>query len=430
MMSAARLALSAGLVASFAAAAAAQVPAFIVAKQGDTLGESTIAALNSPFTDGNGKVGFVVNLADSTRSIWYGAGTIFNSNNALPNVLVGSESTMGVSNTGQFIYSPSFNGNDAVYTNGGKLLADTDAAPGFPGLFNTFNSRPRMLPNGTSYWVGGTAPTSGGSTTARVVYKATDPANPATISVVSKVGDVIGNTGGAAIAPGNATISFDYAVSDNDAFRMQRFVLNSATTNDDVVAINGLAVAREGNIAVGAERYQAFGAQGINNSGNWLLAGDTDGSTATDFFLSYNGTIALREGQTLGGITLGGNVRAASINNLNQAAHMWAFGASGEALFAGDAANLAASTLLLKTGDTIDVNGDNAADWTVTDFKASNAIGPGLDLGEDGYVYAEVDLTPIGGGAAIEAVIRLAIPTPGTLGALALAGLAASRRRR
>jgi len=142
-----------------AALAVPAIPAQLVLKQGDVVGPSTVSTLGAPFTDGNGRVGFVGALADSQRFIWWDTGPVFFSNDALPNVLTGHESTMGVSNTGGFIYSPSVNGNDAVYTHGGVLLQRGDPIPPLPGLYSSFNSRPIMLPNGTAYWVGGSTPT-------------------------------------------------------------------------------------------------------------------------------------------------------------------------------------------------------------------------------------------------------------------------------
>ncbi|MCC6359716.1 MAG: hypothetical protein IT450_13305, partial [Phycisphaerales bacterium] len=157
---------------ALAAYAAAQTPATVVAKVGDPASNSTISTLNAPFTNGLGQVGFVAALADSTRIVWIGNGPVFNSADALPDVLTGGEGTMGISDAGGFVYSPSFNGNDAVYTHLGLLLADGDPAPGMPGMFSSFNSRPTMTPDGTANWVGGWSATAGGSTVGRIFYSA------------------------------------------------------------------------------------------------------------------------------------------------------------------------------------------------------------------------------------------------------------------
>ena len=73
---------------------------------------------------------------------------------------------------------------------------------------------------------------------------------------------------------------------------------------------------------------------------------------------------------------------------------------------------------------------DGIGDWLIDDFNASGIIGPGLDFAEDGLVYVEVDLASFDGSTNIEAIISLAVPTPGGTGLLVLAGLCAARRRR
>ena len=66
----------------------------------------------------------------------------------------------------------------------------------------------------------------------------------------------------------------------------------------------------------------------------------------------------------------------------------------------------------------------------IDDFNASGIIGPGLDFAEDGFVFVEVDMTDVAGGASIEAVISIAVPAPLSGSVFALGGLLAMRRRR
>jgi hypothetical protein len=405
------------------AASAGLVPAVVVTKVGDTVGASTVSSLNSPFTDGNGRVGFVGALADSQRFIWWDTGPVFFSNDALPDVLSGGESSMGISNTGGFIYSPSVNGNDAVFTQFGTLLQKGDPIPPLPGLYSSFNSRPAMLPNGTVYWVGGSTPTQGSSTsTNRHLFKTTDPSNPATITRVLGGGDVIE---GKTIK--TTASNFDFWISDNDQHHIH--VLDMDVTLNEHVYLDGGFVAQEGSPTGQGDNWSTFDIVGVNNAGNYIFTGDTDGNASTDEFVAYNGAIAVREGDTLDGHTLatGYTLRAASINNLDQVVHMWG-SSTDEHLFFGLGSALSSSVQLLQTGDQIDTDGDGTADFSITDFQASTVIGPGLSLAEDGWVYVETKMLPIGGGTEIEGIIGILVPEPGTWCLLGLAALALRRR--
>jgi PEP-CTERM motif len=419
--------LSMTYVAAVCTVEGATRPANVVAKVGDAYDGSTIASVNSPFTDGNGKVGFVAALADSRRMIWHNTGPVFYSDDALPLSLTGGESTMGVSNTGNFIYSPSISGNDGVYTAGGTLLAGTSAAPGFPGQFNSFNSRPTMLPNGTAYWIAGIANTSGGASVNRVLYRSVGP-NPGTTTKVLAGGDVIG---GFTIA--TTASNFDYDIADNDGHHVHVLDTTAPAASNQFLYVDGAMALREGTPTGQGENWTSFDTPGVNNSGNYVNSGDTDNAnTGIDGYLAYNGSIAVREGAVIDGysIVAGSAVRAASINNLNDVAYIWGTG-TNEALFIGQGPSLLASSLLLlRTTDSIDINNDTVPDFIVSDLLASSAIGPGLDLAEDGYLYVEATLTDMAGANPMEAVIRLAVPEPSAIGLLALGLLVFTRRRR
>ncbi len=396
----------------------------VIVAEGDVIGPSTVSTLNAPFTDGAGNVGFVGALADSQRFVWWKSGPVFLSGSA-GTPLTGGESTMGISDTAGFIYSPSADGNDAVYTHGGLLLAAQQPIPALPGLYSRFNSRPTMLPNGTAYWIGGSDDTPTGSTSNRHFFKATDPTNPASIVAVLSGGDVIE---GKAIE--TSASNFDYWVSNNDAHHIH--VLDMATgssANDIHVYVDGAFVAQEGSPTGQGDNWAGFDAVAINNAGNYVITGDTSGDTASDVYVAYNGIIGVREGDTLDGVQLlsGYSIRAASINDLDQVVHMWG-SSSDEHLFFGPGDDLASSIHLLGTGDELDVNGDGVADYTVSDFGASASVGPGLDLAEDGYVYLEVNLLD-NLGVESGAIIRLVVPEPASLGLLALAGVLMLRRR-
>lgn len=370
----------------------------LLVRSGDPLGPSTIDNLNTPFTDGSGRVSFLGTLDDDQRFIWWDSSAIFFSDDALPFVLTGGELTMGASDTGEFIYSPSVDGEDAVYTNGGPLLVGLQEIPPLPGRFSTFNSRPTMLPDGTCYWVGGSADSSGGPTTNRHVFRATDPTDSNSISVVLSGGDVID---GKTIDP--ATSNFDYWISDDGSHHIH--VLDMMATPDVHIYLDGAFVAIEGGDTGQGSAWQSFDIVGVNNAGNYIFTGDTDGATASDEFVAYNGAIVVQEGDTLDGTLLasGFALRAAAINDFDEVAHVWGLSAN-EHLFVGDGPTLAESRRVLSVGDSLDIDEDGLADYVVTDFNSSTATGPGLDLAENGYVWVEVDATDISDASTHEII--------------------------
>ncbi|MDD5722845.1 MAG: hypothetical protein PHY29_03795 [Syntrophales bacterium] len=398
----------------------AVVPAAVVAKVGDIhpgAGGDPISTINLAFTNGQGQLGFIGSVMRTTGSdafVWYNSGFVwFNSNNAL---LTGAEYDMGIGNDGHYIYSPSYGGNDAVWTHDGLLLAKGASSPGMADKWVTFNSRPSMLPDGTAYWVAGWTGVEGTSTSeGRVLYRSADTATPV-ITTVFKSGDQIG---GVTLDAPNG-IGFDYMVSDNDLHHIHALLMETddvtvTTSNDGFIYMDGTLVAREASPAsggTGGENWDNFDKVGISNIGNYLFSGDTDGDITTDEFIAYNGTISLREGQTVDSIELAtpATVQGLAINNRNQAVHLWTVGDGGKHLFfARNTANLAGSVRVLSTGDMIDVNGDGVRDYTVTDFLSNTGgMRYGAWLAEDGNFFVDVDIDD--GGGAVEAIIRISLP--------------------
>lgn len=107
----------------------------IVMKVGDPIGNDggTVTGLGQPYVNSLGKAGWLVMLdtPPGGRAIWYDGAIIFEAFNS-PEMPTGGEDTIGISNTGSFIYSPSVAGGDAVYTNFGTLLKAGDPLPTFP----------------------------------------------------------------------------------------------------------------------------------------------------------------------------------------------------------------------------------------------------------------------------------------------------------
>ena len=388
------------------------IPVTLVVQDGDMPPGSngdTVSTLNSPFTNGNGDVGFSGSLTTASGTdnfIWFDTGITWRNSDGLPAVLTGAESTMGVSDSGGFIYSPSTNGSDSVWTHNGLLLVGATQAPGFPlGTNNTFNSRPTMIANGAAYWVSGFNESGGTGTEGRMLYTSPN-AMSNTISVVIRSDDVISGF----VVDRPSGIDFNYMASDNDNHLIASLLMDTGSdVDDEFIYVDGALVARETAPTGDGDNWDTFDGVSINNSGSYMFSGDTDGATTTDEFIAYNGSPVVREGDTIGGIALtsAASVNALSNNNLGGGVFTWAISGGIEILFSScDMADVANNAVaLLATNDMVDVDGNGTADAAVTDFNASNVIGPGLWQAEDGLVYVEVDLDY--GAGELEAIVGL-----------------------
>lgn len=393
----------------------------VIAKEGEipaTGNGEAIVVLNPPFTNSLGQVGFTGRLGASENFVWFNDGIVFKQSDALPKwTLTGNEASSGISDTGGFIYSPSASGNDSVFTHNGMLLMETQPLPQLPGLFSRFNSRPRMLPNGTATWIGGTTTTQGGATSGNVLWVSPDTADFSSAIALLKSGDVID---GFTVA-GSGSIGFAFDVSDNANHAATVVTMTGQpTASNDFLWVDGTLPLREGNPVGDGTTWLTFRCMSINDSGNWVAAGTTSGLAATNEYIAYNGQIKIRRGDTIDGVLLASiwAVRWASINNLGKVAYIWEGGSGltlGGALFIGDADDPAnTSTRVVSIGEQVDTNDDGIADAVVSNFIASATIAPGLDFSDHDFAYIEVDLQDIlkggGLGAAYEAIIRV----PGT----------------
>jgi hypothetical protein len=393
--------LIAGLVVTcgVASAWAQPITSRLILKVGDVTPAGSVVALGDPYNNGAGQPGFVYNLAGSVRGIWIGTGSVFDTA-ALPTV-TGAESTMGISDGGNWIYSPSVNGNDAVYTNFGPLLVSGDPAPGFPGQFASFASRPRMVRDGTAAWIGGASLTAGGSTATRVFYRNPNPSSVSNTIRTLAGGDVVQ---GVAIAP--TGIGFAYDISDNGTQFINQVTFTGPTATDAGVILNGTTIVmREGSPSNSTgENWQGIAHVSIDNAGNYLIIGDTDGPAASDGFVSLNGQMIVREGQIFDGLALGGTYSAATTLNGSVTA-IGTLGGVESLLFINTTSPFV--SVRAKVGDQLDFNNDGIADATLNDFNASGTVGPGLDASAAGTIFVNVDITPVATGVQVEAIIDL-----------------------
>lgn len=379
------------------------VDATLVLREGDTTpGVSGIVnSVNQPFVNGNGDPGFTGNADENF--VWSGAGVIWINSNGLPVLLAGAEFTMGIGDLGEFVYSPSTDGSDSVWTDVGLLAIENVQAPGMPaGTNSTFHSRPTMIPNSQAFWVAGHGDGSGGaSSVGRILYTSTD-GTPSTINIIFRTGDVI--DGQVIDASG---IDFDYDFSDNATHHIHPLDMVGSTTADGFLYVDGSLVAREGDPnGSGIDNWSSFDFVSINNTGAHLFSGDTDGDSNTDEFIAHNGAIVLREGDTVDGVTLepGWAVRGVGINNTGEAVFGWGSGSTEHLFFACDASDLQGTgNLLLSTGDDVDLDGNGTGDATVTDLPAG--IVHNFQLSDRGRFFIEAELDF--GGGEVEAIIGL-----------------------
>lgn len=411
-------AAAAALLAFTGLAAAQPLAVEFLHREGDSLAGSTITGLGAPVSNGNNGVGIILTLADSRRAIAINGSVVFTSDQAAPDTASGGESTIGISNTGRFIYSPTFtfagaaSGGDAVFGEAGLILVDDTQAPDFPLGFNTtFHSRPTMSDDGTAYWVSGLNDGAGGtSSQSRMIYRR-DPLTGA-ITTILRAGDTVG----ALTVAGAGGIDFDFAISPNNAHRLLGFDdATLATTANTAIAVNGNVVALELTPTGDGDNWDNFDVTSINDSGNYAFTGDTDGATASDEFLAYNADIILREGQALAGVTLGANSENLQLNNDGQIALLWdtplPTNSAAETLFILDPTDLSTAVALLTTDDEIDTNNDGTADFRIGDFPLTGISGRGIGFREDGFVYIEVELDDLAGNTAnTAAILKIANP--------------------
>lgn len=411
----------------------------VIARQGQIApgsGGLAISSINAPFMNGLGQVGFTGNLTGQSGAVgyvWFNDGVTWMNTDAVGHTLTGQEATMGIGNDGNFIYSPSTDGNDSVWTRNGLLLQDTDAAPSIPGQFATFNSRPRMTADSSAIWVGGISSTQGGSTQGRVLWRADSGGN---ITPIFRSGDVIG---GFEI---NATgVGFGYDVSLNGNHHIHRLnMANVPAATNEFIYVDGNLVLRQGDVVGGGDptTWSSFGFVTINNNGNYVFSGVTAGGVAAENnFIAVNGAIDHRRNTTIDGVSIGtgATVRGLSMNSNDEVAFIWQTGSgasSNGTLFWGHSSDLAGTSIaLLSTGDLIDTTGDGIADASMRGFLASAVVtNPGIALTDNGIIYAHVDLVDLATGGISTAMLRIVVPAPGAAALMGFTGLGALRRRR
>lgn len=371
-------------------------------------GGDPITSLNAPFVNDAGRVGFmcvITRPAGTELAAWYDGGIAASFG---PTISTGVESSSGFSVGGNYFFSSAASGADAVIDNGGVILADGMATPGFAGQFNSFNSRPHMSSDGIQTWIAGLSATAGGATTRRVLYRR---ASGGAINVQFTGGDPIGG-----IATDAQGISFEHDFSNRANHWSQIFTLTGVpTTSDSVLAVDTNVIGREGSAipnGLAGENWGTFRTPSVNENGNTLFAALTSASTNQNDVLCYNNRIVLRETDVVDGVSLQ-NLPSNDTAIADTELAAWSFGTTDATrrIFISRANCPIGGRLLVGPGTLLDSDGDAVADFTVSRIRTS--IGHDFTIANDGTVYVRLDIIPIGGGATIECIVGLPLPKPG-----------------
>ncbi len=435
------------LVLSVAACAQAQVASSLLNE--DTIftpdPNFVVSAISSSDTNGIGGWATSITINDPNNSLTLTAayGTV--DGVAAPDLLRAEgffagftqsswEFTIGLSDLGEIGYSATL--SDAPVTSADSVWLDdtpfwlegTDIVGGrFDGLFEGFGSAPQVTNNGELWWVAGVSTSAGGSSANR--------------ALISSVDGIL--LAGGALIPGlpvplddGDSPSFDFRVSSNGANYIVEYNLEDGiggddvtTANDGVVFVNGVplvvdgVILREGNIVpvgVGGigDDWDNFDFLQINDFGEYLVTGDTDGSTATDEFVLVDDVIALREGDAIGdpnnASIVDGSIEAAWMNQQGDWVVIWDVdspitGSNEEALIVNG------ELVLVEDVDAVDFDGDGIVDPTKVVGDTSAFMGSRSlrisDRDPNGVatVYFTADVVDIGSTAEVEGFYALPI---------------------
>ena len=405
------------------------VPATIVIGVGDPLTGptiptgTTVASFTMPFTDTNGAVGFVGTGSGTPtpRFVWRDTGVIWTNALAGAGVLDGLEtSSMGVGQCDQFIYSCNMDGatsNDGVWTHAGRLLADSDPAPGIAGKFISFASRPVMAGGAerpaVMAFIAGRADTSTAATNGRIAYicRGTTPAD---CTPVLQTGGSItdgANTYPLGLSPG-PDISFEMDVSDNGLHFGNIVNANypaGNTASRQCVTHNNQVVVKVGDATGGTASglYTQLQIVSVNNTGD-VLSGGFSGSGIG--VLALNGAVILETGDSPAGSYISSfSADGAGISNTGKvlliATHLDVNLVTSKSIFYGVAtADPTTWTRVVSVGDVLDTNGDSVADHELVTLTSPSHRS--LDVADNGVIYAQATIRALAGGAARAAILR------------------------
>ncbi|MEM7204791.1 MAG: hypothetical protein AAF628_31330 [Planctomycetota bacterium] len=308
------------------------------------------------------------------------------------------ESFFGIDDTGSVAYSAqaddtsrSATGLDGAWLDATVLANEDDPIPSLPGTVYRFNSRVGVTNNGIAYWVAGINDAVSGASLGNGLATSAS-------GILHKSGDLIA---GLPAALGASAIDFDVRFSALGGHYLVGVDTAATSTADFFVLRDGIPLTTSAGLigegqavptdagGLAGENWDNFDFFGINESGDYLITGDTDGATASDEFISFNGKIIYREGDAVVGGTLEGSIEGAAMNENCDIACLWDIsdgsGGTIEVLMLND-------KVLLREGDAVDLDGDGAIEPTsiLANFTGISALtmGPNRRL----YFTADIDI--------------------------------------
>ncbi len=399
-----------------ASAQAAVVPGQVVLRTGDApTGGPLVTEVFVPYVNDGGQLGTLATLDDGDHLVLVDGVVAWLGTNAGGPALFISEYEMDSTAAGNFVYAPHVDGLDAVWSDAGLLAVAGDPAEGFPmGAVYAFHGDPSMTSDGAIYWIAGIDLDGTGDAEIQALYRSPD-AMPGNFELLMAGGDIIGaDVIDDAFSGSDGGIDSDYSVSEDGAHRIHVLNLEGDSAADGVVWVDDAFVMREGDPTGGGDGWSNFDLVSINATGDYLVSGNTDGPPANDEFLAVNGTIAVREGDIVGGVTLqtSASLRFATIDDLGHATHAWGYQMAGSfretIFFSCNASDLANSSvpILTTSADSIDVDGDMVGDFTVEDVLGSTDIAAKA-IGGSEFVYAAVELDD--GNDVTQAIVEIPV---------------------
>ncbi|MGP1310020.1 MAG: hypothetical protein ACTS27_07485 [Phycisphaerales bacterium] len=243
--------------------------------------------------------------------------------------------------------------------------------------------------------------------------------------------DVPGMQAGGAMETWDIFDFQDFRTSADGSSWLAQGDLNGATTGDDVIVVNGNVVLQEEQVIGGLASTISTISEGyMDSAGNWMARGSND--DGQDWAVMNGGLIA-----STGEAITSGASETWSDAPFSSTFFFMASNNNGDYVLGGTTSNpdveadavlvLNGTTVLLRQGDAVDLNGNGLMDDDAFIDIFNNDDG---FLTDDGFLYFTADLYNGAGDALGQAFMRYTIPAPGALSVLGLAGLAAVRRRR
>ncbi len=424
--------LAEAMVAGLAAVAGAAEFTTAVLRQGDTLGADVVTAVQG--TTVNGLGGYAISIVRSgtagTRSAVWGSATPTGAPGALRTegtigalVQDSFEAAVGFSDAGSVCYSASGSGGpvggfDSVFVDDAPIALEGAPHQSLPGLFWSFASRPGMTASGQPYFVGGTRTTAAGTTSNRGLFYGSG----ATTLLLG--GQTV--PGLPAALTNAQTVSFDTRFSAAGTHYLAEVEMVGATTSNNVMVYSGAgltiggALVREGSVLPvsagggAGELWQNFDFVGVNEFGRYFFTGDSN-IAGNDEFVLLDGRIVLREGGTLTtGETVGAFIDAGAMNENGDWAVVWDLTSSS----IGPEILICNNRGVLKTGDTVDWDGDGVLDANaiVDQFEGISSLSL-TNRDDAGNVQAYVPATVVVAGVPREAALRVSFAAPRQPGA-------------